>query len=86
MTQHRLLSKSSLKINLVESYFQLLQKLIKVISGYHRRGYMHNVLMDKPIKSCVSKLYRHQNRYFYKDMNYILSSLFLNLNIVFKMT
>lgn len=77
--------KKQLKINLVESYFQLLQKLIKVISGYCRRGYMHNVLMDKPCKSCVSKLYRHQNRYFYRDMNYVLSSLFLNLNIVLKM-
>lgn len=78
--------KKQLKINLVESYFQLLQKLIKVISGYRRRGYMHNVLMDKPCKSCVSKLYRHQNRYFYNDMNYVLCWLFLNLNIVFKMT
>lgn len=78
--------KKQLKINLVESYFQLLQKLIKVISGYCRRGYTHNVLMDKPCKSCVSKQYRHQNRYFYKDINYVLSSLFLNLNIVFKMT
>ena len=47
---------------------------------------MHYVLMDKPCKSCVSKLYRHQNRYFYNDMNYILSLLFLNLNIVFKVT
>ena len=61
--------KKQLKINLVESYFQLLQKLIEVISGYRRRGYMHNVLMDKACKSCVSKLYRLQNRYFYKDMN-----------------
>lgn len=62
--------KKQLKISLVESYFQLLQKLIEVIRGYSRRGYMHNVLMDKACKSCVSKLYRDQNKYFCKDMNY----------------
>jgi hypothetical protein len=79
--------KKQLKINIVENCFQLLQKLVEVISGYRRRGYMHSnnsVLMDKACKFCGSKLYKDQNRYFCKDKTYTLSLIFLNLHIVFK--